>query len=70
MNRVIGTSKYRVSASFCICTTLRYLFDERSILSNQGGIFLKNELSEQAELSEQGEYFFNNFVQIHSKFEK
>ena len=34
--------------------TLRSLLDERSILSEQGSIFLENQLSEQAELSKQG----------------
>ena len=34
--------------------TLRFLLDERSILSEQGGISLENQLTEQAELSEQG----------------
>ena len=34
--------------------TLRSLLDRRSILSEQGGIFLENQLSEQAELSKQG----------------
>ena len=35
--------------------TLRTLLKEPSILSDQGSIFLENQLSEQAELSEQGE---------------
>ena len=35
--------------------TLRSLLDERFILSEQGSKFLENQLSEQAELSEQGE---------------
>ena len=34
--------------------TLRSLLEERSILSEQGGIFLENQLGEQAELSKQG----------------
>ena len=34
--------------------TLRTLLKERSILSEQGSIFLENQLSEQAELSEPG----------------
>ena len=38
-------------------TTLRSLLDERSILSEQGSIFLENQLSEQAELSKQGGIF-------------
>ena len=51
-------------------TTLRSLLDERSILSEQGSIFLKNQLSEQAELSEQEEYFLNIVEQAGLKFEK
>ena len=40
--------------------TLRTLLEERSILSEQGSIFLENGLSEQAELSEQGGISFKN----------
>ena len=40
--------------------TLRSLLDERSILSEQGSIFLKNQLSEQAELSKQGGIFLEH----------
>ena len=40
--------------------TLRSLLEERSILSEQGGIFLENQLSEQAELSEQAGIFFED----------
>ena len=34
--------------------TLRTLLEEQSIISEQGSIFFENQLSEQAELSEQG----------------
>ena len=46
-----------LNSKFKNTCTLKSLFDERSILSNQGSIFLENELSEQAELSEQGGIF-------------
>ena len=50
--------------------TLMSLFDERSILSNQGSIFLENELSEQAELSKQGGIFIEQFRPNTLTFEK
>ena len=43
----------------CHSLALRTLLEERSLLSEQGSIFLENQLSEQAGLSKQGEYFKN-----------
>ena len=40
------------------------------MISKQGSIFLENMLSEQAELSEQGEYFINIVEQAGVEFEK
>ena len=38
--------------------TIRFLLDERSTLSKHNSIFLENQLSEQAELSNPGGIFF------------
>ena len=51
-------NRRKLEESTCFCT-LRSLLDERSILSEQGSIFLENQLNDQAELSKQGEYFKN-----------
>ena len=51
-------------------TTLRSLLEGQSILSEQGSIFLENQLSEQAELSQQGVYFLKIVERAGPKFDK
>ena len=46
------------------------LFEEQSILRAQASIFLENQLSKQAELSEQGEQYLKIVKQAGLKFEK
>ena len=44
--------------------TLRSLLDEQFILSEQGSIFLENQLSEQAEFSAQGGIILEQYGEI------
>ena len=57
---VICLIQHHIWLKYYLEPTLRPLFEEQSMLSDHGSLCLENQLSDQAELREHGEYLFKS----------